>query len=72
MLHIAQKLRPRKRTHNFFIKGIDQSKVDKTTECWLEKIKERLTYQKWLAGHYHCEIEKSDNIEILYYSIKEF
>lgn len=56
----------------FFIKGIDQSKVDKTTECWLEKIKERLTYQKWLAGHYHCEIEKSDNIEILYYSIKEF
>ena len=56
----------------FFLEGVDQSKVDKTTEKWLESIKERLTYKKWLAGHYHCEVEKPGNIEILYYSIKEF
>ena len=54
----------------FFLPGIDQSKVDKTTEIWLEKIKNKLTYKKWLAGHYHCEVKKPGNIEILFESIK--
>lgn len=52
-----------------FIEGIDQSKVDKTTEIWLEKIKNKLTYKKWYAGHFHCEKIKG-NIEILFESIK--
>ena len=56
----------------YFISGIDQSKVDKTTEIWLESIKERLTYKHWYAGHYHCEVKKPGNIEILYHSILEF
>ena len=32
---------------------IDQRKVDKSTEEWLGKIEERLTYDKWFCGHYH-------------------
>lgn len=55
----------------YFMEGIDQSKVDKTTEIWLEKIKNKLTYKKWLAGHYHCEVKKPANIEILYMSIRK-
>lgn len=53
-----------------FIEGIDQSKVDKTTEIWLEKIKNKLTYKKWYAGHFHCEKTKPGNIEILFETIK--
>lgn len=54
----------------FFLKGIDQSKVDKTMEIWLETIKDRLQFERWYAGHYHCEVEKQGNIEIMFNSIK--
>lgn len=30
-----------------FLPGIDQSKVDKSTEAWLGSIEKRLDYQKW-------------------------
>lgn len=36
-----------------FIIGIDQSKVDKTTEEWLDTIENKLTYNRWLCGHFH-------------------
>lgn len=29
-----------------FIEGIDQSKVDKSTESWLDEIEEKLAYRK--------------------------
>lgn len=54
----------------FFLKGIDQSKVDKTMEIWLEKIKNSLRFERWYAGHYHCEVEKQGNIEIMFNTIK--
>ena len=36
-----------------FLPGINQDKVDKTTELWLEKIEKCLTYKKWYCGHFH-------------------
>ena len=36
-----------------FLPGIDQRKVDKSTELWLDRIEDRLQYGKWYAGHYH-------------------
>ena len=38
-----------------FMSGVDPSKVDKTTEIWLDKIEDRLSYKKWYCGHYHTE-----------------
>lgn len=55
----------------FFMEGVDQSKVDKTMENWLESIKKRLTFEKWYAGHYHCDVVKCSNINIMYYEVKE-
>ena len=40
-----------------FLPMIDQSTVDKTTEEWLDKIEDKLTYEKWYCGHYHTEKE---------------
>ena len=48
-----------------FLAGIDQSQVDKTTEIWLDKIEDMLTYKKWYCGHYHIE-KRIDNIEFMY------
>ena len=54
-----------------FLEGLDQSKVDRTTEEWLDKIEDRLNYQKWYCGHYHTE-KKVDKIEIMFENIEKF
>ena len=54
-----------------FMSCIDQSKVDKSTETWLDSIEDRLTYRHWYAGHYHTE-KSIDKLTILFESIREF
>lgn len=54
-----------------FLPGIDQSKVDKSTEEWLDRIEDRLEYQKWYCGHYHTE-KKIDKLEIMFQNVDEF
>lgn len=51
-----------------FLPYIDQSKVDKSTEKWLETIKNKINYKHWYCGHYHIEKDKK-NITFLYHSI---
>jgi hypothetical protein len=53
-----------------FLPGIDQSKVDKSTEEWLNKIENRLSYKKWYAGYYHCE-KSIDKLQIMFNNIEE-
>ena len=48
-----------------FLPGIDQSKVDKSTEEWLDSIEDRLKYSKWYCGHYHTE-KKIDRLQIMF------
>ncbi|MCM1048531.1 MAG: metallophosphoesterase [Clostridiales bacterium] len=38
---------------DMYLEYIDQSKVDKTTEEWLERIHSRLQYKMWYFGHFH-------------------
>lgn len=38
-----------------FISGIDQSKVDKSTEEFLDEIESIASYKKWYCGHYHTD-----------------
>lgn len=54
-----------------FLQGIDQSKVDKTTEKWLDHIEDKLEYGKWYCGHYHTE-KKIDKLEIMFENFAEF
>lgn len=52
-----------------FIKGINASGVDNSTERWLDSIEDRLTYEKWYCGHFH--IEKSiDRMRFLYTGVR--
>ncbi len=48
-----------------FLSGIDPRTVDKSTELWLQQIKERLTYKKWFCGHFHTE-KVDKNVEFLF------
>ena len=38
-----------------FLPGLDQSKVDNSTERWLDDIEGRLSYSHWLCGHWHID-----------------
>ena len=52
-----------------FLPGIDQSRVDKSTEKWLDTLEDRLSYERWFFGHYHIEKE-IDKIKIMYHNIE--
>ncbi len=54
------------------MEGLDQSKVDRTTEEWLDKIEDRLNYQKWYCGHYHTEKKVDKDFEIILKILKNF
>ena len=55
----------------WFLKFVDQSTVDKTTETWLENIREKLDYKYWFCGHFHGE-KKTEEIEFFFETTKEF
>lgn len=54
-----------------FMSGIDQSKVDKSMEYFLDEIEENLDYAKWYCGHYHTE-KQIDKLEFMFGRIKVF
>lgn len=54
-----------------FMSGIDQSKVDKSMEYFLDKIEGSIHYDKWYCGHYHTE-RIVDKLEFMFGRIKVF
>ena len=48
-----------------FLPTLNQSMVDNSTEKWLEKIQQKLTYERWFAGHFHVTYSL-DRIRILF------
>lgn len=39
--------------YEVFLEGIDQSRVDQTTEKFLDVVEDKLNYKKWYCGHFH-------------------
>lgn len=54
-----------------FLLGIDQNRVDQSTEIWLDEIENKLNYQKWYCGHFHTE-KKVEKLEIMFENIDLF
>ena len=53
-----------------FMSCVDQSRVDKSTEKWLDSIEDRLQYRNWFSGHYHVN-KTVDRLTILFDSYRE-
>jgi 3-oxoacid CoA-transferase subunit A len=56
--------------NDLFIAGIDQSKVDKTTEVWLGALKDKFKWTNWLFGHYHAVRIERPHVEQFYEEIE--
>ena len=54
-----------------FMSGVDQSKVDYSTEKFLDEVEKNLNYKKWYCGHFHTE-KQIDKIEFMFGRIKDF
>lgn len=47
---------------------VDQTKVDHSTESWMQNIYDQLRFHHWFCGHYHTNREK-DKITFIYKKI---
>lgn len=47
---------------DMFLDGFDQSLVDKSTEMWLQTIKDKLKFKKWYFGHFHGDRERGNGV----------
>ena len=54
-----------------FMSCVDQCRVGKSTEEWLDTIEQRLAYKRWYCGHYHTE-KTIDRITFMFESIRAF
>lgn len=50
-----------------FLASVDQSRVDTSTEKWLDKIEESIDYKAWFCGHWHTD-KRIDKIHFLFHS----
>ena len=55
---------------DLFIGGIDQSKVDKTMEVWLDALKNKFEWTNWLFGHYHADRVERPYVEQFFEEIE--
>ena len=51
--------------NEMFISQVDQSKVDKSTEIWLDKIEDNIDYTAWFCGHWHTD-KRIDKMHFLF------
>lgn len=48
--------------------GLDQSRVDRSTELWLDTIEARTRYRRWYCGHWHIN-KAVDRMQFLYHDL---
>ena len=53
------------------LQSINQAEIDATTEEWLDKIEDRLSYNKWFCGHFHIN-KVIDKVHFIFNDIIEF
>ena len=55
---------------DLFLGSVDQSTVDNTMELWLNDLKDRIRWNIWLFGHYHCDRLERPHVEQYYNDIE--
>lgn len=56
---------------DLFLRGIDQSKVDKSMEEWLDSFKDKINWKVWLFGHYHADRLERPGVEMFFNDIED-
>ena len=51
---------------DLFLRGIDQSQVDKSMEVWMDALKNCIDWRVWLFGHFHADRVEREFVEQMY------
>lgn len=54
-----------------FLGFVDQSLVDDSMEVWMSELKDIISWNLWLFGHYHLDRVELPHVEIFYQEIEE-
>ena len=57
---------------DLFLLGLDQSGIDKTMELWLDEVKQNISWNIWLFGHYHGDQLVRPGVEMYYKDIENW
>ena len=52
-----------------FLSVIDQSRVDNSTEEWLDTIEDKIEYEAWYLGHWHTD-KRIDKMHFLFHDVE--
>lgn len=55
---------------DLFLPMVDQSRVDKTMELWLDKLSTKFNWKVWLFGHYHQDRIETVGVEQFFKDIE--
>lgn len=55
---------------DLFLRGLDQSTVDKSMEEWLSKVEQVLEYDHWLFAHFHANRMINEKATMLFERVK--
>lgn len=56
---------------DLFLRGVDQSKVDKSMEEWFDSFKDKINWKVWLFGHYHADRLERPGVEMFFNNIED-
>lgn len=51
---------------DMFLSSVDQSKVDKSMEIWMDELKNHIDWRIWCFGHYHADRIERPYVEQMY------
>lgn len=56
---------------DLFINGVNQERIDKSMELWLESFKDIIDWKVWMFGHFHDDRDIIPGVRMLYTSIED-
>lgn len=55
---------------DLFLSAVNQSEVDNSMELWMDELKDKITWNIWLFGHYHADRLERPHVEQYYNDIE--
>ena len=56
---------------DLFLSSVDQTSVDQTMELWLDKLKDKISFEVWCFGHFHADRLERPKVEQYFNDIED-
>ena len=56
---------------DLFLNSVDQTSVDQTMELWLDKLRDKISFEVWCFGHFHADRLERPKVEQYFNDIED-